>query len=289
MDPKRIVALVVGASVMVLIFSALLVPIINDATTTEKTFKNSGLYYMTNPTETMHVEYLGSNNWEINDEPLNYTIAGATNILIFDDIFVRNNGQVRGSATASWDSADLTIANGTVTGTQVIGGNSTSLSWTYTDSFVAVNGSAEWVMKAYNQESYIKSDSEIIGMGMTQVKDADGNNALITCYVSVSDLTATVTTSNTSVTISDVVVNATPVSGYIDLYQFTSVTFKATWGTNVTPCTYNVVIVPASVTAELTVHPDSATNALLSAIPIIAMIGIVLAVVGVAIVGRNDY
>lgn len=278
MDTGKFVGLLVAFLVGALVLVAF-VPIINETTSATDTFENKGLYYMTNPTESMHVEYLGSNNWEINDEPLDYTIAGATNILIFDDIFVRNNGQVRGGATATWDSADLTIANGTVTGTQVIGGNSSSLTWTYTDSFVAVNGSGEWVMKAYNQESYIKADSEIIGMGMTQIKDDGGNNALITCYVSVSDLTATVTTSNTNVTISDVEVNTTPVSGYIDLYKFTSVTFKATWGTYTSDCTYNVVIVPSEVTAEKSIHPDSTLATIIDLLPFIAGVGLLMGAV----------
>ena len=159
----------------------------------------------------------------------------------------------------------------------------------YLASFIAVSEKADWTMKANADTSYIKSDSVIIGKGLTQIKNNEGANTLIACYVDVADLTPTVTTTNTNVTISDIALNVEEVEGYEDLYKFTSVTFKATWGTYVSNCTYSVVIVPSEVTAELTVHPDSATLSMLSVIPIVAMIGIVLAVVSVAIVGRNDY
>ena len=99
----------------------------------------------------------------------------------------------------------------------------------------------------------------------------------------------TITSANTDATYSNITWNITPMDGYVDLYKLTSIEFDITYNDTVTHATYSYFAVPTEVTAELAVHPDAATLSMLSVIPIVVMIGIVLAVVGVAIVGRNDY
>lgn len=286
MNANDLVKLVVGVVVGALMLSAILIPTINEATTTEHTFTNEGLYYMTNPTESVHVEYLGGTEWRINDEPLVYTVLGATNIIVFDDTFIRNVGQVRGDTTVSFNNADFTIDNGTITGTYNDGTG--TIDWTYTERcYVATNDKSAWTMTNNTGGWYIKSDSQITGIGLTTVKDSDGNNQIIVMNVEAVGLEATVTTPTTAVTISDIVVNAIPVNGYNDLYQFTSITFKATWGTNVTNCTYNIVIVPSEVTAELSIHASEEEIQILEVIPILVTVGLILGVVGVAFSRRD--
>lgn len=298
MDPKRIVALVVGASVMVLIFSALLVPIINDATTTEKTFKNEGLWRMkeiengdiwTRTTET---------GWSFGDEAI--TATGGSNVLLGDDWCIRAVGHMRSSATVN---ASTNLNNATVTaGEELIVASKTDTTWTRNLNYpgYGVDPNGAYTMSAFEGSAYLNGDSIIYGSGVSEV---DSVQIFVHVTGTVDDgVTFTVTQSSGSNAISDVTitnttVNYTAVSGYDDLYNVTGVTcdisFTATIDDVATQKTgtiaFSSYVIPYEVTAELTVHPDSATNALISAIPIIAMIGIVLAVVGVAIVGRNDY
>lgn len=288
MEIGKLPMAIVGITIAVIVCAVVLIPVVQESTITEDKFVNTGLYYVTNPTEETTVEFLGGTDWTINGEPLDYTIVGASNILIFDDIFVRNNGQVRGSLSQTWSAASLTINNGTVTGTATVGGNSTSISWTYSESFIATNDEqADFIMKSNIESSYIKKDSEIVGMGLSNIKDSSGNNNATVFYVTVENLTPVVTTPNTNVTVSNVQVNATSVDGYIDLYKFTSVTFTATWGTYDTDVTYNIVIVPHEVIAERSVHPDQTTIQLLNVIPLLVIIGIVMLAVGTMIYYRR--
>lgn len=283
---NRIIGLVLALVVGGLLVGGLLIPSIEAITTTEKTFDNSGLYYMENPTESITVSFLGDSQWEINGEPLVYTSIGATNIIVTNDTFVRNIGQVRGANYATWTDAELTIGNGTITGTATVNGNSTAVSWAYDYVYVATNEKAANIMKSNAADSYIKADSEILGMGLSTVKDSSGNNNTVEFKIVVEDLTATVTTTNQYVTVSDVQVNATAVDGYKDLYLFKSVTFTATWGTYTTAVTYNIVIVPSSVTAELSQHLDATQIAMFG---VVSILGIVALVVVAANGIRNKY
>ena len=277
----KYVSVIVGVLVSALVLGAF-VPIFSDVTATEDDFENKGIYYMQNPTEPMSVVYSGDTDWVIDGEPLNYTVLGATNIIVLDDnLYVRNVGQVRGSVYTGWSSAELTIGNGTVTGTAIAGGNSTTINWTYTTAYIATNDeNADYIMTNPNNNTYIKSDSDLIGLGLSTVKDADGNNQFVTFSVVVDGIdNVSVTTQTDGITITDVVVNCEAVSGYIDLYKFTSVTFNAVWGENTTPLTYNIIIAPSSVTAERSVHGDDAFNSVINIIPLVAGLGLLLGAV----------
>ena len=306
MDPKRIVALVVGASVMVLIFSALLVPIINDATTTEKTFTNDGYFKMTKYEEDTDITI----EWDYTD-PTKVVVNGETqtlsNNVSVTIAFVENAGirvysnQVgmqmltpQGTMAADvGESENMTIvfSNGTVTATiPKEGADDLTMSTTYTAPIYCISSDGNYVMKKSNESAYMLKDTEFIGLGVTTITGAGSKVILVKGTIEDGATATIVTTSGTAATLTDPVLTSASVAGYVDLYQLDKITFKGqVAGSADTNITYSYFVVPAEVTAELSVHPDSATNALLSAIPIIAMIGIVLAVVGVAIVGRNDY
>ena len=284
----NILTLAITLTVGIILAGSLLMPVISDATTTEKTFNNTGLYYMENPDESISVKYLGDSQWEINGETLVYTNIGATNIIVTDNTFVRNNGQVRGGVYSTWAAADLTISNGTVTGTATVSGSSTSISWTYDYIYVATNEKAANLMKSNTTAVYIKGDSEIIGMGVSGVKDASGTNTAAEFKVVVEDLEATVTSTNTNITVSNVKVNATAVDGYKDLYLFASVTFDAKWGDYTSSLTYNIVIVPSSVTAELSNHLAPGEIAILNALPILIIVALVMMAAGALYLKRDD-
>ena len=309
MDPKRIVALVVGASVMVLIFSALLVPIINDATTTEKTFINSGAFYVeADPSNEYTLQYdRGSEPGVlyVNDVPIALP-SSSYSVLVLDKSILRMEGfnntmeyRGNGSTIAGIGVLDITVSAGSVTGTYQRFDGPTEFTWpttTYTDAYVISDSTQDLIMSDYAIPVKMNEDSPIFGFGLT--RDGAGGTALflskiegnIEDGVTVGILDVNTGEALSGATVSNLSINATKLNEYVDLYQLTSITYTVTLANESTyNVTYSAYIVPAEVTSELAVHPDAATLSMLSVIPIIVMIGIVLAVVGVAIVGRNDY
>lgn len=305
MDPKRIVALVVGASVMVLIFSALLVPIINDATTTTHTFTNNGYYKMSEVGEdaiSISWDHTAPTELTVNDETVDLSAVPTnklTTVVVTDMTIIRyapvssgtliqvysDSGYFDAGVTAGTDM-EITIEAGTLTATN----GTTTISKTITSGYYASNDGM-WIMKLDGSPAYVhKDDSIIVLAGSTKVGTpnvgvyADGtiNDGLDITTVQLDSVVRTPTYGDPTFNYSDV-------AGYIDLVSLSNCQFTITLDDTTVNATYSYFLVPVEVTAEMAVHPDDATRALLSAIPIIAMIGIVLAVVGVAIVGRNDY
>lgn len=285
MEIKTIVTVIIAGMLGAVVFAGLL-PVFADTSSSDTTFKNEGLYYMENPTDTVSVKFLGNTDWEIDGEPLIYTPNGATNIIVTESIFIRNVGQVRGGLYQTWQSADLTISGGTITGTAMVSGVETSINYPYDWIYVATNEDSPNIMTDPAKDTYIVEDSVIIGRGITAIKDSDGNNQFVNFSVDVENMTATVSTTISAVSISDVVLNTEEVNGYNGLYKFTSVTFDAKWGDYVTPVTYSIVIAPSEVTAEKTIHPDGPTAALLNLLPVLIAIGLIVGIAGAIFVKR---
>lgn len=309
MDPKRIVALVVGAAVMVLIFSALLVPIINDATTTEKTFTNEGAfnYGKFTPTDTYELTYTASDgkitaNGDVVTpiSGVSLTNYGSYSVIASDNVLLRYGSNQSGyyMQLIGNDSGGNNVLTGGVSGTATITGGQLSVTLTssedvtttktfnFTELYAIVADEDVAVMKVSTTPVYIKGDSELYGSGLTTV--SSWNNMFH--FEGTYDDGITITSPNlTTATFDNIEWNIEPVSGYEDLYKLTSIEFDITNSDTTVHATYSYFAVPSEVTAELSVHPDAPTLSLLSVIPIIVMIGIVLAVVGVAIVSRNDY
>lgn len=303
MDPKRIVALVVGASVMVLIFSALLVPIINDATTTEKTLENTGYFYMekygTDEEVTIAWDPATPKKITVNGEAYNPNtpVNQFVNVAIGDNWYFRYaDGGSNTYVQVSYGGIDQIVGSNsdevavTVTcsnGTATITKGTTTQTATYTELYVISGDEGEYIMKNATESVTVAGDTEFIGLGTTML--GTGKAVLkVTGNVEDGAEVTVIGSTPSGATVSDIEVSATPLTNYVG-FALTLITFTISVEDTDYPATYSYFIVPAEVTLELAVHPDSATNALLSAIPIIVMIGIVLAVVGVAIVGRNDY
>lgn len=319
MDPKRIVMLVVGASVMVLIFSAILVPIVDDSTATEDTYTNEGYFRMTH----YGIDEDVTLTWDVTkpkvvvvndvEVPINYDVANGQVTIVADTNFIvrLNNGASAttvsyigptGAAHTATVSAEFVFSNGDLAVTTVVESGTVNYTATYENIYVpSLDG--PYTMKMYDKPAYVNADSHIFAYGMTRVNTSTGvmpaPGVGLEFDGNINDgITGRVWRyGNFPTTLSNETINSTVESSHADLYKFESITATATLSETVdeqtvttdTEVTYNYLLVPYEVTADRTVTPDAATRALLSAIPIIAMIGIVLAVVGVAIVGRNDY
>lgn len=303
MDPKRIVALVVGASVMVLIFSAILVPIINDATETEHTFVNDGYMRYTSIESTAENEitiewdHSAADILTIGEETIDLTVFDRETSILFGDnwslrLLASGDFQYIGNSNSDYifvsksgtDDLNITLDAGDVT---LVSGTTTKTN-TYTTAYYPDN-EGTMIMKKANESAYLLKDSSIISAnGITNVP---GGSVGIRFTGTINDgFDFTYYRNAGGWSENNVVAHYEEITKYTDLVKLSNITFDLVpeSGTEV-GATYSYFLIPYEVTANVAVTPDDGTRALLSAIPIIVMIGVVLAVVGVAIVGRNDY
>lgn len=297
-----LISVVVGVVLVV----TMLIPIVSDATATEKTFTNEGAFYIeVDPTDTYTVEYDHSTEpgvVYVNGEKLNVTFTTGYTILAIDNAILRTqtgsggdslqykgNGQYLVGITM----VDLEVSNGEITGTYV-GSGGTEQSWpetTYTECHIASPTPQDYVMTAYNSTSKMLGDSPIFAFGQTLLQDSAPYLLLfkiegtIADGVTVSALNQTTGEPVTTVTISDIVINYTEVDGYVGLYDLTSITFSVDSNGYNTDVTYSAYIVPSKVTAELSQHMSDTEIALMSIIPLLVVIGLIIGVVYV--VGRR--
>ena len=270
----------IAAFVVITVIAAVLMPVLGEATKTEDTFTNTGLYYMTDIADGDSYEYIfDGTKWTVNGELLTFPTGFASNVLVTDSHFVRSNGQIESTSIAS---CDLVATNGSVTGSYVILGNTTTVNWTTTTFYGAVPTTADYITTDPNATTYVKSDTEVVGFGVSAV---DGQYPIF--HITGDMSSVTVTSPDTGVTIENVQINKTEVSGHEDLYTFQSITFDATKGGTTSQVTYNRVIVPTEVTAERSVHLTDSENAILLVIPALLIIAIIIGVLAVAMRGRE--
>lgn len=297
MDWKQITGLVVGVVIAALLLTTILVPIIGEATTTEKTFTNEGFFYLQEYTGD-DIEY--SAKWDhtkptsftVNDVeiPITYTENLNTSIVLDGNFFLRyvpatgvslyygSQAIVEANLTNGYDMT-LSYSSGTLTIT-----NGTASREISVETFYSIATEGDYVMKKPTVQTYMNGDSLIYGAGRT----GSGDNILGSLVSgTVEDVDVTVWRGTYEV--SDIEVTKTTVNGYDDLYLFDKVTFKATntETTTVQNVTYNYVVVPYQVTAELSQHLDGSSIALLSIVPLLITVGIIMAVVGLFVIRRE--
>ena len=309
MEWKQITGLTVGVVIGALLLTTLVIPVIGETTTTERTFTNDGYFtmdkYSTDDSVTIEWDHTSPDKVTVNDEEItvNSPQGKWVSIAIGDNWYFRfihtnsNGYEVQmsyGSAAtigaSTSNSKDITIvcSEGTATGTLYTSGVAdTPKTVSYTELYVISTDGQYYIMKDSDVSATMLKDSEFVGIGQTFLS---GGAAVIKVAGTIEDgatvtiIGATVTASVDSDTIS---VNATPKNGYVDCYDLTSITFDVTTSGGTTHATYNYFIVPASVTAELSQHLDSSSIEILSIVPLLITVGIIMAVVGVFVMRRE--
>ena len=295
MEKNNLLTLVVTLTVGIILAGSMLMAVLADATATQKTFENDGLYYMTNMGADDSIVYtFDGTNWTINGEPATITKAETT-IIAGEGVILRANGTFyTGSPFPVNKITSLTVTAEGMTGT-VINSSNVSQSVTFSREiyYAAVTEETDYVMTAYNSTPYAKGNSNIMGYGWTII----GNVGAVYQVTGNIDDGFEVICEKTTMSISNVVCNKTEVDGYIDLYKITSITFDVTYDGN-TPddpsddvtetATYTAYIAPAKVTAELSQHLDNSKIALLNTIPLLVIISLVMAAVGAIFLGNRD-
>lgn len=295
MDANKMIGMVVGVMVGVLILSAALFPVIDSATTTEHKIINVGAYNLSDNDENYAIIYdpdgkfiIGDNEIPFNTLPADaITLASAKDMLLrFQNwaaqsynLWLFVDGANPAVIASSLNDSPLTITfnDGTLTwGTN-------SASYTSDDSVRIFDPAGKYTMTKYDESATILKDTTVIVGNGTTIVNAWTNRFYI--EGTAEDITVTPAT---GITVSDVMVNTTAISTYKDAVKLTSITFTATDGEHTVDATYNRVIVPREITAELAVHPSQDEIDLLNTIPILITVGLILGIVGAVFVRRLE-
>ena len=295
----NILTLAITLTVGIILAGSLLMPVISDATTTEKTFLNKGYYEMTY-TEADDVSMTWDStdphkvtvNDVVIDLPATADLPGPINIICGDDWFIRYTGTglqfypSTGSSVNAGSGVDMTVtaSEGTVTITTNAEPAVTKTAY-YTFLYV-VSENGAYVMKNTNEAAYVHKDSEIYGIGRSTVT---GGYVKIKITGSIDDGFTASEVGSSAYTFGDITVNYTTESEYIDLYRLSSLQFAVTDSSeNTSNLTYSYFIVPASVTSELTNHLSNGEIAILNALPILIIVALVVMAAGALYLKRDD-
>lgn len=310
MEPKKMIELTVGIVVGLVVFSAILMPVVNNATVTEKTFSNEGYYNMEQLGEDasykLFWDHAAPNQVTINDTdviPLNATPYQALTILGSNEFSMRflnepTNPRIQLYGGNNWSftsasvnsAVDITavLEDGTLTIT-------TNAETPYSEShdvptdLYGVYKGGSFVMKKTNDTAYVLGDTSVIvlcgltiGNGLEATVYADGtvNDGLTYTLIRPTQQADTAVFDNEVITASDV-------PGYIGLKALEKVQFSITLTGGTVESTYTYFLVPAKVTAELSQHLDGDEIQLIKTIPILIIAGLIVGIAAVVVSRRE--
>ena len=311
MDANKMIGMVVGVMVGVLVLSAALFPVIDSATTTERTFTNEGYYHMTsldaNEEYSLYWDHTDPYKVTINDTDVvafdgipNYA---AVTLLGSDAFCLRflnapDNPRIQMYGGTGWGYGgssgydfEVTLSDGTLSLNNTAETSPFTASGDAPDKLYGIfTDAGEYVLKKANNPAYMLGDSSLIVLcGVTDSNIAtpaiyaDGtiNDGLDYTLFRPSGQAETAVFSNESITANDV-------TGYIGLKSLEKIEFDITLTEGTVEPTYTYFIVPAKVTAELAVHASQDEIEILETIPILITVGLILGIVGAVFVRRLE-
>lgn len=307
METNKLISGIVAAAIAIIALAWVLMPVLTDATTTHETFTNEGVFYVeVDPTDTYTIKYdrsVESGVVYINNKAMDVPFTTGYTIMALDQSVLRlqsNDTTIQykgnGSYLTGIVSLDITVSNGSVTGTYETFTTQSPRDWpetTYTECHIASPDKENYIMTEYNTVVKLKGDSDIFAFGQTSLS---GTTTLVLVKITgtindgviVSVLDKTSGEEIEGAEVSDLAVNKTAVSDFKDLYNLTSITFKITLpDESNTSATYTAYIVPSEVTAERAQHLDPAMNTILSVIPILIIVSVLLGLVAIFIIRRE--
>lgn len=292
MESKNLTLGVIGVTIGLIILASALMPVLEDATRTHKEISPLGspLAYMEEITpETNHTMSWdqSTHKWTFDGEIVSL-FAGT--VLCTQDTIVRTSNfdyaQTVGLINTTVNSTAGTVLNISVSN-MVLSVENVYLGTLYTETIesgfiVSPNVETDWMMKKSSQVAYVHGDSEIYGiyaMGLSTVSGVWNNGIKIVGNAFEVDISQFSPANDTTATFSNIAINATPKSGYVDVYELSSIEFDETYHGATEHITYSYFIIPASINAELDNHLSAGQIAILLAIPLIVIISIALVLV----------
>ena len=303
---NKLIAVIMALVVGVILAGSLLMPVISDATATEKTFTNEGYFRMTHygTDAEITLEWSAENPRAVivNDVeiPINYNVVGGqvtivadTNFIVRLNTFANDTDSLSyigasGGTHSTSEAATIEFSGGSATITNTVSGSSVSYSATYTDLYIpSLDG--PFIMKDAAKSAYLNEDSEVFAYGMTRVKTYSGASTSAPGFGlefagSIEDGITSNIWRGSGLTLSDEQINYQTVDNYLDLYSFQSITAVGTYTETVdeetvttdTLITYSYLLVPYQVTAEKSLHFDSGEIAIIAVIPVLIIAALVI-------------
>lgn len=296
MEKTNLLTLVITLTVGIILAGSLLMPVVNDATTTENTFDNSAYgYYQMKELEVGDIWQRDGTTWTLNDETITLSDQDNVSILALDNTAVRQNGYLRGTTQSSNN-----FVSGEVTEEGILMFNEDK-PIAYTSGYGATT-KGDYILKTYTDQAYVHGDTLLWVTGATGFPNtSSAANVIIHIEGTIDDgFTITVnpvkngTTSN--YVVGEYTVNYTEVPGYLDLYKITNIQFTLTADNTVdevtttvtTNVTYSTFVLPKEITAEKAVHFTDGENALIMALPVLIIIGLVIVALGAIVIKNRD-
>lgn len=299
---NKLIPIVLTLVVGTILAGSVLMPVLNDATTTERTFVNEGAfnYGIFTPDDEYTLTYTqATGELIVNDvvvpsfDALNkaYSIVATDNYLArygynSGGYYLQHIGYVGNNLFADGGvTATITISGGDLSITWVKADNTTvTKTVTFTEMYAIVPTADAAVMKAAADQVYIKGDSELYASGLTTITNWTNIFHFEGTY---NDGITISSPSFPDATYDNITWNIEPVAGYVDLYKLTSIEFDITNNDTVTHATYSYFGVPSEVTAELSQHLTPGQIALVSAVPVLVIVALLVVAVGI-VARRND-
>lgn len=288
MNTNVFTTVIIGVMVSALILVAF-VPVFNEVSSTTDTFDNSGFARSQMKELADGDSWIRSDGvWYYEDEEVTSGSSGNYSILFTDNMVVREIANVRG-INVSYSSNGVTsidVSDGD-TSLELTYNQSTTASYEFSYGYGAV-AEGDYILKTTSSSAYVLKDTTIYLTGITSLTGANTSEVICTVAGSIEDgFTVSVAPvkngTATNLTIGEITVNATEVSGYVDLYKLTNITFDIGATYNDEEVTYNATystfVMPKEVTAEKSVHGGSAFNAVIDIIPLVAGVGLLMGAV----------
>lgn len=309
MNTGKFIGLLVFGLIGVLLCVAF-IPMIEDTTSATDTYHNDGYFRMTH----YGIDEDVTLTWDVTkpkvvvvndvEVPINYNVTNGQVTIVADTNFIvrLNNGASAtsvsyigptGAAHTATISAEFVFSNGDLAVTMVVDSGSVDYTATYENIYVpSLDG--PYIMKMYDRPAYVNADSHIFAYGMTRINTSTGvmpaPGVGLEFDGNIDDgITGRVWRyGNFPTTLSNETINSTIESSHVDLYKFESITATATLSETVdeqtvttdTEVTYNCLLVLYEVTAERTIHADNTLATIINLLPLIAMIGLFMFLVG---------
>ena len=308
---RNIFVMIITLTVGVILAGALLAPVIDDVTTTERTLTNSGLFEAValdeNSSHTLVFDYTDPNTLTIDGTDIDMSAIespySSATVVFSNDWFLRFSPDVgvilykcgtssaqaiKGATASSQISVTITIASGTATFTY---SDSTVVEYTIAGAGLMItSGDGSYVMKSASDKAYVNKDSIVYGAGRTdKALGTSGTSFNAMISASIED-GVTLLYYSPQYTVSDnSEVSYTPDNTYVDIYELSGFTFNLVSNDEVEhPVTYNQIFVPKEVTSELAQHLDDGEIAMMEMIPIMVIICLVMAMVGYLVFRSRD-
>lgn len=299
MEKMNVLTLVITLVVGVVLCGAMLVPVINDVTETERTFDNTAYgYYQMKEFEVGDKWERDGTTWTLNGETLTTDASDTVSIIVSNNEVVRQGGSIRGTL---FGSNNLTAAEVvTVDSVDKLIFNNGTTPYDYDSGYGATND-GDYILKTYTDKAYVHGDTNLWATGVTGQAGTDSRgNLIVHIEGTINDgVTITVDKVNnglsSNIVVSDATINYETVSGYDDLYLIDTITFTITTDYTVdevttsitTNATYSTFVLPKEITAERSVHLTDGQNSLIGVIPIMVIVALLMAAIGVITLRRD--